>query len=176
MSIDVMGNKAEEILNTITVGLHHPQFREAIITCMKEFGEWRIEQFKAEQKQSAGVDFLPVLIENYNATKDGLAEEDKGRPAIDLINELYEDLIIIYKHKQKQSAGGWVKVNSESDLPTKDCRYWIANENGVFDFFANKNQIKRKFQNKTLTHYKELEESLPPLNLSPATPATPLEI
>ncbi len=53
MNIDAINEAAEKILDKITVGVHHPQFREAVITCMKEFAEWRLEQFKAEQKQSA---------------------------------------------------------------------------------------------------------------------------
>jgi len=57
----------------------------------------------------------------------------------------------------------WVEVKSESDFPADEkCRYWIANENGVFDFFANREMIVSKFNNKTLTHYKKLTETLPP--------------
>jgi len=62
-----------------------------------------------------------------------------------------------------ETNNGWVKVSSEADYPLDDCRYWIANENGVFDFFANKERIVKKFENKTLTHYKKLEETLPPV-------------
>lgn len=64
-----------------------------------------------------------------------------------------------------KDKNGWIKVESSNDYPDKDCRYWIANENGVFDFFADRWQIARKFENGTLTHYKELDETLPPVEL-----------
>ena len=64
-----------------------------------------------------------------------------------------------------KDKNGWIKVESSNDYPDKDCRYWIANENGVFDFFADRWQIARKFENGTLTHYKELDETLPPIEL-----------
>ena len=60
---------------------------------------------------------------------------------------------------------GWTKVNNIDDYPIKNCRYWIANKNEVFDFFADKYMIRKKFENGTLTHYKELEETLPPEGL-----------
>jgi hypothetical protein len=62
----------------------------------------------------------------------------------------------------KKDKNGWIIVRNKKDYPVKDCRYWIANKNGVFSFFATKEQVKFKFENGTLTHYKELEESLPP--------------
>jgi len=65
----------------------------------------------------------------------------------------------------KKDKNGWVKIETKDDYPTKDCRYWIANKNGVFDFFAKKDTVARKFENGTLTHYKELEETLPPVEL-----------
>ncbi len=58
---------------------------------------------------------------------------------------------------------GWIKINNIKDYPTKDCRYWIANKNGIFDFFASKETVIAKYENYTLTHYKELEEPLPPI-------------
>lgn len=62
-----------------------------------------------------------------------------------------------------QGDNGWVEVKSESDFPDDEkCRYWIANENGVFDFFGNREMIVSKFKNGTLTHYKKLTETLPP--------------
>ena len=64
--------------------------------------------------------------------------------------------------KEQGVSDGWIKVNSPDDYPTEDCRYWIANENGVFAFFADKDQIRRKFENKTLTHYRKLQEVEPP--------------
>jgi len=57
---------------------------------------------------------------------------------------------------------GWVSVETIEDLPIEDCRYWIANKNGVFDFLANKEQVKAKFSNGTLTHYKKVDEPSPP--------------
>jgi len=62
----------------------------------------------------------------------------------------------------EKDKNGWTKIESENDYPTKDCRYWIANKNGVFDFFSTKEGVIGKFENKTLTHYKELEEPMPP--------------
>jgi hypothetical protein len=64
---------------------------------------------------------------------------------------------------ENKDKNGWTKVSSEADLPTEDCRYWIANKNGVFDFFVNKGQVAIKFKNETLTHYKKLVETLPPV-------------
>lgn len=63
-----------------------------------------------------------------------------------------------------ETNNGWTKVNSEADLPldTKG-RYWIANENGIFDFFGTVETIEAKFKNKTLTHYKKLEEVPAPI-------------
>ena len=58
-----------------------------------------------------------------------------------------------------ETNNGWTKVNSEADFPLdKKSRYWIANENGIFDFFGTYETIEAKFKNKTLTHYKKLEE------------------
>lgn len=59
MNID---DKAEEILDKITVGLHHPQFREAIITCMKEFGDWQVnkelDELKKHLQRDVNLSFL----------------------------------------------------------------------------------------------------------------------
>lgn len=53
---------------------------------------------------------------------------------------------------------GWVKIESEIDLPKDDDgAYWIANENGRFDFIATGYQIKAKWKNETCTHYKQIE-------------------
>jgi hypothetical protein len=58
-----------------------------------------------------------------------------------------------------EDNNGWIKVKSEADFPLdKKSRYWIANENGIFDFFGTAETIETKFKNKTLTHYKKLEE------------------
>lgn len=48
---------------------------------------------------------------------------------------------------------GWIRVLSKNDLPVEDGDYWVANENGVFPFFGDKDKIFAKFKNKTLTHY-----------------------
>jgi hypothetical protein len=74
---------------------------------------------------------------------------------------------LIHKADCKDEASqpinsGWVSVETIEDLPIEDCRYWIANKNGVFDFLANKEQVKAKFSNGTLTHYKKVDEPSPP--------------
>lgn len=56
----------------------------------------------------------------------------------------------------------WIKINSESDLPKEKGDYWIANENGVFDFIASIDQIKAKFENNTCTHYMRVFKPQPP--------------
>src|SRR5690606_22429946 len=56
----------------------------------------------------------------------------------------------------------WIKINSEADLPKEKGDYWIANENGVFDFIASRDQIKTKFENSTCTHYMRFFKPQPP--------------
>lgn len=65
-----------------------------------------------------------------------------------------------------EDNNGWIKIESEKHLPNKDGyerEYWIANENGVFDFIATGWQINKKFENKTITHYKPIIKLLKPL-------------
>lgn len=56
-----------------------------------------------------------------------------------------------------EDNNGWIKIESETDLPKDDDgAYWISNENGRFDFIATGYQIKAKWKNETCTHYKEI--------------------
>ena len=75
----------------------------------------------------------------------------------------YENELSAFEAEEKDNDD-WIKIESNKDYPTKECRYWIANKNGIFDFFADKEQIIRKYENGTLTHYKELKEISPPIN------------
>ena len=61
-----LNEAAEKILDKITVGLHHPQFREAIITSMLEFAQWQLQQSTTaettdeEIEQLAWETFIPA--------------------------------------------------------------------------------------------------------------------
>lgn len=62
-----------------------------------------------------------------------------------------------------ESNNGWIRIENENDLPKEKCRYWIANKNGIFDFIADIEMIESKYKNKTLTHYKKIEEPKHPI-------------
>jgi hypothetical protein len=63
----------------------------------------------------------------------------------------------------RKDKNGWIKIESVDDLPGGySRRFWIANKNGVFDFFADIIMIRKKFENGTVTHYQELIEISPP--------------
>lgn len=54
-----------------------------------------------DQRVREECDFLKVLEENYKAMK-GMVDEDKIRPAQEMVLETYEDLIAIYKSKYQK--------------------------------------------------------------------------
>lgn len=70
--------------------------------------------------------------------------------------------MMVAKVYASQFQPKWIKINSESDLPKEKGDYWIANENGVFDFIASRDQIKAKFENNTCTHYMRFFKPQPP--------------
>lgn len=62
-----------------------------------------IERDELKIRLSANPDFLSVLEENFKAAKS-LTDEDKIRPAQELLIETYKDLISIYKSKYLSSS------------------------------------------------------------------------
>jgi len=59
----------------------------------------------------------------------------------------------IHSYYSPVTDNDWVEMKTVDDAPKVEGRYWIANENGVFDFFGGIETIQKKFINKTLTHY-----------------------
>lgn len=73
-------------------------------------------------------------------------------------------------HRPKSLKGiennnGWIRIESEEDLPLLEDKseFWIANENGIFDFIASSLQVQRKWENKTLTHYQKVVKPEKPI-------------
>lgn len=58
---------------------------------------------------------------------------------------------------------GWIKIESVEDLPKEDLEYWIANENGIFDWISDQKQIIAKWNNKTVTHYQQIQKPKHPI-------------
>lgn len=113
--------------------------------------------------------YNPFEEKRKNETLTRLRKENKERieycdkleKALDearLHNSILEGAVRYLEANQAQ----WIKIESESDLPKEKGDYWIANENGVFDFIASREQIKAKFENNTCTHYMPIIKPEPP--------------
>lgn len=64
-----------------------------------------------------------------------------------------------------ENNNGWIRIESEEDLPTleDDSEFWIANENEIFNFTAYSLQVQRKWENKTLSHYQPIVKPEKPI-------------
>lgn len=101
-------------------------------------------------------------IRGWGNLRNKFSTEDEAATFQDGIGLFIQQAINERASLRVAEANKWVKVNSIEDLPTKECRYWMANENRVFDYFTDADGIKRMFLSEALTHYKELIEATPP--------------
>lgn len=125
---------------------------------------------------------LPVLIENCFPDNETILDEAEGRYPVKRHmtpdNSPYVGIQKTFIHGVRYALGyvadkwlqninnpvnysgdsEWIRIKSASDLPTEDCRYWIAKESAIYSIFATKEGVANKFQNGTITHYKKLVE------------------
>lgn len=61
-----------------------------------------------------------------------------------------------------ENNNGWIKIESEADLPKEDCLYWVI-LGGEMEIVENW-EITLSFHNKkTITHYQPIEKPNPPI-------------
>jgi len=57
-----------------------------------------------------------------------------------------------------EKNNGWIKIESEADLPTKEQLYWLSSEKGfIKDSLFPLSSIKIKYINGTCTHYQPVQ-------------------
>jgi len=130
---------------------------------------------KSEAIRKAYGELYEVMKENINHTTGSYLIEsthfyDKDnlykRELFD-VREYSESLLVITPKSLQgiETNNGWVRIESEEDLPLLDdeSEFWIANENEIFDFTAYSLQVQRKWENKTLTHYQPIVKPEKPI-------------
>lgn len=57
-----------------------------------------------------------------------------------------------------ETNNGWIKIESEEDIPTEERLYWLSSDKGwIKDSLFPLSSIKPKFLNGTCTHYQPIE-------------------
>lgn len=62
-----------------------------------------------------------------------------------------------------ENNNGWIKIESESDLPKEDGAYWHYDDGMVWHNPWDKDEIKIGYTQKLITHYKPITKPQPPL-------------
>lgn len=61
-----------------------------------------------------------------------------------------------------ENNNGWIKIESEDDLPKEDLVYWVVKDNQIIDMEVW--EISLAFHNKrNITHYQPIEKPKPPI-------------
>ncbi|WP_126654081.1 hypothetical protein [Chryseobacterium aureum] len=61
-----------------------------------------------------------------------------------------------------ENNNGWIKIESEEDLPKESCNYWIMQSDNRIQTMKEYDDNKKYF-NITATHYQPIEKPKPPL-------------
>lgn len=90
---------------------------------------------------------------------------------VDAFENGYDYAVNSWRPKSLQGIetnNGWIKIESEKDLPSEDCDYWCGKmfENGKFYQLSekrNKQEIAERFKTNVITHYQPIVKPLKPI-------------
>ncbi|MFV0197089.1 hypothetical protein OBK01_02565 [Empedobacter falsenii] len=132
----------------------------AIINAYKRFWIQLPEEAKEQALQNNGYIDHRFIGNEYGRLTNLLKMESKesydvkfGEPTF-----IYRPIIL----QGIENNNGWIKIESEEDLPKEDCIYWVVKDNSITEM--ENWEITLNFHNKrNLTHYQPIEQPKPPI-------------
>src|SRR5690606_34580493 len=116
------------------------------------------------------------LWHSFNESAKKCALNKDGYVASILQNGLNKDFtefnasLVAWRPKSLQGIednNGWIKVESEADLPKDSYNYWIFQNDGLIQSMKEY-ELNKKYYNIRATHYQQIEKPKPPLYYEPA--------